>query len=494
MANLGIQFAQGHDVKHLFGFPLELPERGSRQRMAALHGQLRAAILDGRLKPGLRLPATRELAAALDISRNTAVAAYDLLLGEGYIEARRGAGNFVADLALRRGDRRTRIDAPAPDSRLAPYWRSFASLPVPMSAGGSAYDFRLGIPDSRCFPYDIWRRLSARALRNQSKAAPLYDLAQGRLPLRQAIAQHISFARAVSCEAEDMVVTSGAQQAFDLLARVLVTPGHTVLAVEDPGYPPLRAVFLAAGARVVGVPVDQEGLVVEQLPRDANVIYVTPSHQFPLGVVMSPRRRVALLEFARANGALVIEDDYDSEFRYSSRPLDALQTLDRDDAVCYVGTFSKCLFPTLRLGYAVLPPWLRSAFVNAKHQADWHGDVLAQDTLAAFIAEGHLVRHVRHMRKVYAERRDALLAALQRHGKKRLQVCASDAGLHLAAKLGMPVDGSALLERALASGINVELLGAYADGVAVNGLAFGLGMIDVARIDEGIAKLMELVV
>lgn len=460
--------------------------------MAALHSQLRAAILDGRLKPGLRLPATRELAEALDVSRNTVVAAYDLLLGEGYIEARRGAGNFVADLAMRRGELRTRVDTAAPDSRLAAYWRRFASLPVPMSAEDSVYDFRLGIPDSRCFPYGIWRRLSARALRNLSKAAPLYDLAQGRLPLRRAIAQHISFARAVSCEAEDVIVTSGAQQAFDLLARVLVTPGHTVVAVEDPGYPPLRAVFLAAGARVAGVPVDEEGLIVEQLPRDANVIYVTPSHQFPLGVVMSPRRRVALLEFARARGALVIEDDYDSEFRYSNRPLDALQTLDRDDTVCYVGTFSKCLFPTLRLGYAVVPPWLRSAFANAKHQADWHGDVLAQDTLAAFIAEGHLVRHVRHMRKVYAERRDALLAALQRHGKGRLQVCASDAGLHLAAKLDVSADSAALLERATTSGIRLESLSAYAHDAVVNGLAFGLGMIDAERIDEGVGKLMRL--
>jgi len=481
-------------VEHPFEFPLELPERGSRQRMAALHGQLRAAILDGRLKSGLRLPATRELAEALDVSRNTVVAAYDLLLGEGYIEARRGAGNFVADLAMRRSDRRAHTGPATPDRRLAPYWRNFASLPSPMHASGFAYDFRLGIPDIRAFPYDIWRRLSARALRNLSKAAPFYDLAQGRLPLRQAIAQHISFARAVSCEAQDIVVTSGAQQAFDLLARVLVTPGHTVVAVEDPGYPPLRSVFLAAGARVVGVPVDEEGLIVDQLPHDTNVIYVTPSHQFPLGVVMSPRRRIELLEFARTRGALVIEDDYDSEFRYSGRPLDALQTLDRDDSVCYIGTFSKCLFPTLRLGYAVVPPWLRVAFVNAKHQSDWHGDVLAQDTLAAFIAEGHLVRHVRHMRKLYTERRDVLLDALQRHGKGRLQTCPSDAGLHLSATLDLSVDSSALLERATTHGINLESLNAYTkDGAAMNGLAFGLGMIDAVRIDEGIAKLMRLV-
>jgi GntR family transcriptional regulator/MocR family aminotransferase len=362
-----------------------------------------------------------------------------------------------------------------------------------MQLGRFAYDFRLGIPDIRAFPYDIWRRLSARALRQLAKAAPLYDVAQGRLALRQAIAQHISFARAVACEADDIVVTSGAQQAFDLLARVLVTPGRTVVAVEDPGYPPLRAVFAAAGARVVGVPVDEEGLVVEQLPQDADIVYVTPSHQFPLGVVMSPHRRVALLAFARARKALVIEDDYDGEFRYSSRPLDALQTLDRDDSVCYVGTFSKCLFPTLRLGYAVLPSWLRTAFAQAKHLVDWHGDVLAQDTLAAFIAEGHLVRHVRHMRKLYAERREVLLESLQRHGRGALKIYSSDAGLHLAVQLDDAIDAATVLERALANGINLEALSGYSkDDATMNGLAFGLGMIESARIDAGVAQLMRL--
>ena len=483
-------------MDHPFEFPLNLPERGSRQRMAALHGQLRAAILDGRLKPGLRLPATRELAEALEVSRNTVVAAYDLLLGEGYIEARRGAGNFVANLAMRRQDRRDRAETSAPDTRIASYWRSLAGMPMPapMQVGGFAYDFRLGIPDSRAFPFDIWRRLSARALRHLSRNAPLYDSSQGRLALRQAIAQHISFARAVSCDAEDVVVTSGAQQAFDLLARVLVTPGRTLMAIEDPGYPPLRDVFLAAGARVAGVPVDGEGLVVEQLPQDTNVIYVTPSHQFPLGVVMSPRRRVELLEFARAHNALVIEDDYDSEFRYSGRPLDALQTLDRDDTVCYVGTFSKCLFPSLRLGYAVVPPWLRNAFIRAKRHADLHGDALAQETLAAFIAEGHLVRHVRHMRKVYAERRDALLDALQREGGGRLQAWASDAGLHLAAKLQAPVNVASLLARAEAGGIHLESLNAYVmDGNGADGLAFGFGMVDTAQIDEAMRRLAKLI-
>jgi GntR family transcriptional regulator/MocR family aminotransferase len=480
-------------MDHPFEFPLELPDRGSRQRLAALHGQLHAAILDGRLKAGLRLPATRSLAAALGVSRNTVVAAYDLLLSEGYIVARRGAGNFVADVAARRQA------APAPatvarnEHRLAPYWRRATAMPTPMQRGAFPYDFRLGLPDGRPFPYDVWRRLSARALRHLSKAAPLYGHPQGNPALREAIASHISFARAVACEPDDVVVTNGAQQAFDLLARVLVTPGKTVLAVEDPGYAPLRSVFMASGARIVGVPVDEEGLVVEELPGDAAIVYVTPSHQFPLGVVMSPRRRVALLDFARSRGAVIIEDDYDSEFRYSGRPLDALQTLDRGDAVCYIGTFSKCLFPSLRLGYAVVPPWLRVALASAKYQSDWHGNVMVQDTLAAFIAEGHLARHVRHMRKIYAERRDVLLDALQQHSRGLFRLWSSDAGLHVAASLPASIDAIALVERAADNGIRLDALNLCAlDPAAVNGVGFGLGAADVQCIGEGVRRLIEL--
>ncbi|WP_255367360.1 PLP-dependent aminotransferase family protein [Dyella sp. OK004] len=480
-------------MEHPFEFPLDLPARGSRQRLSALHGQLRAAILDGRLKAGLRLPATRELAQALKLSRNTVVAAYDLLLSEGYVVARRGAGNFVADLLARRGAHRASAAEQGGDRRLAPYWRSMKLPAVPMQVGSYTHDFRVGVPDNTQFPFEVWRRLSARALRGVSKSPPLYGQSQGRPALREAIARHVSFARAVACEPDDVVVTSGAQQAFDLLARVLVAPGKTVVAVEDPGYPPLRAAFAAAGAKVVPVPVDAEGLVVEQLPADARVIYVTPSHQFPLGMSMSPRRRAELLSFAAARHAVVIEDDYDGEFRYGGRPLDALQTLDRDGSVCYVGTFSKCLFPSLRLGYLVTPPWLRAALASAKELTDWHCDVAAQDTLATFIAEGHLVRHVRKMRHVYAARREALLKALESYGEGRLQAWSSDAGLHLAARLPRAVKAGALIERAAEQRIRLEGLSGYAlNRPAPNGLVFGYGMIEAERIGEAIRRVAKL--
>ncbi|WP_266170418.1 PLP-dependent aminotransferase family protein [Dyella subtropica] len=476
-----------------FEFPLDLPARGSRQRLTALHAQLRAAILDGRLKAGLRLPATRELALALKVSRNTVVAAYDLLLSEGYLVARRGAGNYVADLLARRGVSRATAPEAGSDRRLAPYWRKALGPMAPMQVGSYTHDFRVGIPDSSPFPFDVWRRLSARAVRGLSKSPPLYGQSEGRPALREAIARHVSFARAVACEPDDVIVTSGAQQAFDLLARVLITPGRTTVAVENPGYPPLRAAFTAAGAKVVGVPVDEEGLIVDRLPAEARVIYVTPSHQFPLGVSMSPRRRAELLAFATAKQAVVIEDDYDGEFRYGGRPLDALQTLDRNGVVCYVGTFSKCLFPALRLGYLVTPPWLHAALAEAKQLTDWHCDVPAQDTLAAFIAEGHLARHVRKMRNVYAERRDVLLEALARHGGEHLQAWPSDAGLHLAAKLPRAVKAGHLIARAAEQHIRLEGLADYAWGrSAPNGLVFGYGMIAADRIEEAIRRVVKL--
>jgi len=473
----------------VFEFPIVLPARDSRGLLRALHAQLRAALLDGRLKPGLRLPSTRKLARAYRVSRNTAVAAYDLLSSEGYLVSRRGSGVFVADVLPRRVERKTSGSLRSDDRRLNPLWRR---TPPPMMAPpGSAtlHDFRLGVPDTALFPFAIWRRLSARAMRTSSKSQAGYSDPRGRRALREAIAQHVSFARAVACGPDDIVVTSGAQQALDLLARILVTPGRTVVAIENPGYPPLRAAFAAAGAKLVPVRVDAEGLDVERLPRDARVVCVTPSHQFPLGSAMSAQRRAALLEFARAREAVVIEDDYDGEFRFGGRPLDALQTLDRAESVFYVGTFSKSLFPTLRIGYVVAPPWAQGALAAAKQIADWHCGLVAQDTLAAFIGEGHLARHVRRMRRVYAGRRDALLAGLAEFGE-RLTPVPSIAGLHLCALLPRAVDADEIVAAARRHDVGVSSLRDYYHGTAArSGIAFGYGTIDERGIVEGLARL-----
>src|SRR5688572_22144187 len=397
-------------MEPVFPFDLALPGRGEGLLAEALHRQLRAAILDGRLAAGTQPPATRPAATALGVSRNTVAGVYDLLVAEGYIAARRGAKATVT--ALPRRPRPAAARRMSGDAPLNPAWRT-PFLGFQPAGDPQGPSFRIGIPDCRHFPHETWRRLTGRALRALSGRPFSYAPTQGLPELREAIARHVAFARAVACRPDDVIVTSGAQQAFDLLARALVTPGKTTVAVEEPGYPPMRAAFAAAGARRGPVPVDDDGLCVNRLPEAARVVVVTPSHQSPTGVALSLRRRSELLEFAHRRGAAVIEDDYDGEFRFGGRPLDALQTLDRDARVFYVGTFSKSLFPALHKGFVVAPAWARPGLVEAKRVADGHGDPIAQAALAAFLREGHLARYVRHMRGVYAERRAALIEGIE---------------------------------------------------------------------------------
>jgi GntR family transcriptional regulator/MocR family aminotransferase len=472
-----------------FPLRLDLPPPGSRRRLQALHAQLRAAIVEGRLVGGLRLPTTRALAEAHGISRNTAVEAYRLLLSEGYVVARAKAGTFVAETLPKAAPRRK---APNLQRRqhLNPYWRDRSAVALPATL---RCDFRLGVPDTRSFPFPVWRRLAARALRQMGRQPAEIAEAEGRPALRSAIARHISFSRAVACRADDIIVMSGAQQAFDLLARTLVTPGKTVVAIENPGYPPMVAAFAAAGARIVRVPVDREGLVTARIPADTAVICVTPSHQFPLGVAMSASRRAALLEFARRRDAVVVEDDYDGEFRFGGRVLDALQTLDRDERVFYVGTFSKSLFPALRIGFVVTPPWALGALSAAKRVLDWHCPTAGQETLAAFIGEGHLARHVRRMQATYAHRRDLLLHALQNDFRHWLEPLPSEAGLHLSAAAIAPIDPARIAERARTLGIGIYPLHGFQLGSAVRrGFAFGYGAIEATAIAEALRRLRPL--
>jgi GntR family transcriptional regulator/MocR family aminotransferase len=339
------------------------------------------------------------------------------------------------------------------------------------------------------FPYDIWRRLSNRALRSLSKFEVSHD-PQGLPALREAIAKHVSVSRAVGCRPEDVLVTSGAQQAFDLLARVLATGRRTTVAVENPSYPPMRAAFEAAGAKLIPVPVDTDGMLIDRLPPQARVVCVTPSHQFPLGSAMSMTRRMALLEFARENNTVVIEDDYDCEFRFDGRPLDALQTIDRHESVFYVGTFSKSMFPQIRLGFIVAPPWALEALVAAKQDSDLLSPFLVQHSLAAFIAEGHLARHIRKMRSVYAQRRRRLLDGLQRDFARWLCLIPSFAGLHVAALLRHSEDAEEVVKRAQEQGVGVSSVGRYCVGRPDSqGLIFGYGAIREQAIADGLSEL-----
>ena len=335
------------------------------------------------------------------MSRGTVTTAYDRLTAEGFLVTRVGAGTFVCSDVV---PHRTR-HAPVGDVRPRAVW---ATLPPPvLDAPPSEFDLSVGGPDTSLFPLAAWRRLVSATLRPSLLAASAYE-GQGDEGLRREIARYAGLSRSVVAGPGDVLLTNGAQQALDVVARAVVDPGDVVV-VEDPGYTAATRLFASHGARVRGVPVDDEGLVVEELPRTARMVYVTPSHQFPTGAVMSLRRRIALLEWASRRNAVIVEDDYDSEFRFEDRPLAPLQSLDRDGRVVYVGSFSKTLMPSLRVGYLIAPQSLQGTLRQAKLLTDWQGDAVTQGALARFMAEGLLSAHVRRVTRIYAERRAALL-------------------------------------------------------------------------------------
>jgi len=458
---------------------------GRKDLTGEIYRQLRRAILDGRLPPGGRLPPTRELAGRLNVSRTTVTVAYDRLTGEGFITSRVGAGTFVSDVAAPAG--------PAPPAggalRPRPLWDG---VMVPTGFDKPArFDFRTGIPDATLFPYQSWRRLLARQLRPAAVGSGAYGDPAGHAGLRLAIARHIGLARGVQAGAEVVVVTNGTQQAVDLVARVLLAPGDRV-AVESPGYGPPRRLLASLGAEVVGVPVDDHGLVVEAIPPRTRLVYVTPSHQFPLGVAMSLPRRLALLAWAERHDAAVVEDDYDSEFRYGGRPIEPLQTLDPSGRVIYVGSFSKTLLATLRLGFLVAPASLAAAVRNAKFLADWHTPLPTQAALADFIDQGLFARHLRRMRAVYQQRHEQIVESLADRFADHLKLVPSSAGLHVTATAptSTPEELQVVLDRASAASVALQPLSMFDHGPPSQpGIVVGYGAIATADIEEGLGRL-----
>jgi GntR family transcriptional regulator/MocR family aminotransferase len=429
---------------------------------------------------------------------------YDRLLNEGYVVTRRGSGTYVSETLPATPSRATTNGGQAPTHRLNAFWlrpdvtaamgfwrdRSARSSPPPSVPH---VDFRPALVDSRLFPFDVFRRVTAKQLRGLERKPASYKSPQGNqgnYHLREAITKHIALTRAVVCQEDDILVTSGAQQAFDLLARVLVSPGQTVVAVEDPGYPPMRVAFAAAGAKLVPVGVDAEGLMVEQLPADVSVICLCPSHQFPLGVTMSMRRRKALVEFARTRQAVIVEDDYDGEFRYDGTPLQALRTPDAADVVFYVGTFSKCMLPALRLGFIVAPDWAMRALVAAKNCLDWHCSTPVQMGVAGFMLEGHLAHHVRKMRQVYRQRRQVLLDSIQGELGQWLDPIASFYGMHVAAVARDRPDLDGIAEALLQSNVQIHTFSRYYLGPMTRvGFVFGYGAVHLPEIARGVSLL-----
>lgn len=448
--------------------------------------QLLEAVLDGRLRSGEQLPPTREFARRLHVARNTVGVAYERLVAEGVVVGRVGAGSFVCDAV------RPVLARRAPSGAVHPrdVWRSIPPL-LERPPNTAVYDFSVGMPDSGLFPCTTWRRLVANEFRSSTLHYATYGHPAGHAGLRAAIARHVGVSRAVRADAEDVIVTHGAQQAFDVIGRVLITE-NTCVAVEERGYPYARLLFRSLGAHVVGVPVDDEGLDVDAIPKNARLVYVTPSHQFPLGTVMSLRRRTALLAWAERRGAVVIEDDYDTEFRFGGRPLDPLQSLDRTGRVIYVGSFSKVLLPTLRLGFLIAPTTLQPALHAAKQLSDWHGELATQAALARFIDQGLLARHIRRVARVYANRYAQIADALEHRLSRWLRLIPSAAGMHLTADVvpGTSVDIAHVVRRAEERGIRVTALGDYYAGSPVRaGLVIGYGAIPTSRIDEGMKRL-----
>jgi GntR family transcriptional regulator/MocR family aminotransferase len=366
------------------------------------------------------------------------------------------------------------------------------SVPLPAALRRPfEFDFRTGVPDVRSFPFDAWRRLLAREWRRSAIGRAAYGDPAGDPDLREAIAEHVAISRGVRATAANVIVTSGTQQAVDLVARVLISPGQLV-AVEDPGYRPPHHLLRSIGARIAGVPVDEEGMVVDAIPDAVRLVLVTPSHQYPLGMAMSLRRRLALLTWAEDHDAAVVEDDYDSEFRLSGRPIEPLQMLDDAGRVIYLGTFSKTMLPSLRLGFVVVPDSIRRAVEAAKFVADWQSPLPTQRALAAFIREGGFARHVRRMRGIYRWRHERITAILRRDFANELRVIPSAAGVHLTTlATRMPAAEIAeIIERAAAAGVGLQATASMAvEHESRAGIMFGYGGIATEHIDEGLARL-----
>lgn len=481
---------------------LEIDRRSAKSLIRQVADGLRSAILRGRLLPGSRLSGARELAASLGVSRTTVDGAVAQLIAEGYLYGRQRSGTYVVrglpDRLLSVGSAPTAPVAPglARPPRLSARGVRMATPTAEVRrTHAHSVPFALGIPALDAFPWRVWARLTARFWRNLPRETLLYGDAAGYAPLREAVAQHVHHERGIDCSAEQVFVVEGSQQGLDLATRLVLDSGDEAW-VEDPGYIGARAAIESAGATLVPVPVDDDGLNVaigRQRAPTARAAYVTPSHQYPLGVTLTAARRLALLEWAREADAWIIEDDYDSEYRYAGAPLPSLRALDVDGRVVYVGTFSKTLFPALRMGYVIVPVHLVDAFRAARGVSGRHAPGVQQAVLAAFIEGGHYGRHIRRMRTLYQERRAALLE----HGRTRiaqLDFRPHDGGMHVLARLTVPIADHVVVADAQSAGVELAPVSAYTVTAGQQGLLLGFAGFTSERIAtacDQLARVMD---
>lgn len=470
---------------------------------AQLRDQLRAIILSGDLRPGDRLPPTRHAAMEFGVARNIVTLAYEELRLEGYLEARVGAGTWVSESlsdhlvpSAPSGGEAGEAITPQP-ARLSKRGQRIAAQRMGGARTGPPKAFRPGSVAAHLFPYRIWRQLTGRVSRSRTHELIPYGDAAGDVNLRSSIAEHLARSRGVRCHADQILVTSGSQHGLDLTARLLLDEGDRV-AIEDPGYLGARAVFSAAGAKLVPVPVGEEGFDVSGVPAGAlegvRIFYTTSSHQYPMGMTMSLERRLGLLSEARRIGAWVVEDDYDCEFRYGARALPALQGLDREGRVIYVGTFSKVLAPGLRVGFLVLPESLIEAYQRSRAILDHHPPLVVQATLAEFFDEGHMDRHVTRLKHAYREVRDRLLEGLDAQLGSTFEVIPSVAGLHVCGLLADGVRDMDVSEAAARHGIEAPVLSDHYLGPRVRqGLVLGFGAVTPEEVRPAVSRLARAV-
>lgn len=477
-------------------FNLQLNNDSEQTLFQQIYHQIREAILEGALKPGDRLAASRKLAKQLGVGRVTVLQAYDQLQEEGFIETREGSGSYVTSQIP------SLPPSPSePDYSFTPQLSPWGQRVLAQQLLNKRenlrldIDFGFGRSFSHIFPYDIWRRLLARYLSTDDIMLSRYGSVAGFSPLREAVAAYLARQRGVRCQAEQVVIVSGAQQALDILTRLLLTPGDEIL-VETPGYSDAYNLFETNGAKLIALPVDENGLPVERIPETccARMAFVTPSHQFPRGGTLSLPRRLALLDWARSNNALIIEDDYDSELRYEGRPLASLQGLDNTGNVVYLGNFSKVLFPGLRLGYLVIPEFLIIPFIQAKGLVDRGAPTLTQAAVADFIDEGHFERHLRQLRKAYKKRRKALVSAIEKTMPGRVQYSPVAAGLHVMLYLKPDCDEDEIVHQAAAVGVGIYPGAPYhREDPAPPSILLGFSGLDTQEIKQGVQRLAAVI-
>jgi GntR family transcriptional regulator/MocR family aminotransferase len=480
---------------------LSLDTSGGRPLHAQIFDAIREAIAVGRLAPGARLPSTRTLASDLGVSRTTVLAVFDRLVAEGLVVANVGAGTRVShpspQRVVRRPARETTAERPPPPAILGRAGTALVEGGDKRRHASSTVPFSMGVPALEVFPVDVWSRLTTRRWRTSAREFLLPTDRAGYPPLREAITRYVANARGIRCLPEQVVVVNGAQQGVDLAARLLLDAVDDVW-LEAPGYAPVRAALAATGARLVNVPVDEEGLQVAEgvrLAPDARLAFVTPATQAPTGVTMSLARRRALLDWAVTRGAWIVEDDVGGEYRFDANEAPMLQALDTDDRVIHVGSFNRALFPALRLGYVILPRSLVEAFVRARLATDSHATGVEQAVLADFITEGHFARHVRRTRELYRERLQRLLAIAQPALGELLELRPAAAGMRLFGWLPQGVDDACVVREALRRGLRVEALSHYAGGPPLErgGLLLGYAAFSEAQLRQGVPQLVDAI-